>query len=102
MICFLTGCGRAPPLAEAGERLRPSLRPSQLPELAAGDELIGLLAEAVTEGWIAVDAARLIGRIRLGFDDAASIAEETGVEVQSVRTRRRRAEQRLVAAVAAA
>lgn len=69
--------------------------------LAAGEELLSLLAEAVNNGKLDREAAGLIGECRVGSVPAEVIGARCGIAAQSVRRRRQRAETQLAAAVAA-
>lgn len=66
--------------------------------VAAG-ELLGVLADAVVDGWFPAHAARLIAVTRVLGVSCAEVATAEGVAVQSVRRRRLRAEAALAVGV---
>jgi DNA-directed RNA polymerase specialized sigma24 family protein len=67
---------------------------------SAGAELLALLGQAVAAGQLDPKAATLIGRCRVSGASADQLAAELGVQAQSVRRNRQRAERQLVAAAA--
>jgi hypothetical protein len=66
----------------------------------AGAELLALLGQAVAAGQLDPKAATLIGRCRISDASADRLAAELGVQAQSVRRSRQRAERQLAAAAA--
>jgi hypothetical protein len=66
----------------------------------AGEELLGLLSEAVRARRLDLRSASLIARCRMGAQTATELASQAGIEAQSLRRNRQRAEGRLMAAVA--
>ncbi len=89
---------------DQGDRVS-SEPPQRLPadrSVAAGEELLWVLADAVGQGWLDRDTARLIGRCRIGSIPADVLGAEHGIAAQSIRRRRQRAEGRLVTAMVAA
>ena len=75
-----------------------AMAPEQTPNPA--EELLELLHQAVRQDRLDARSARLIGRCRVASVPAAQLAAETGIEAQSLRRQRQRAEARLAAAVA--
>lgn len=69
-------------------------------EETATQELVQLVAEAVKAGRLTREAAEVIVLTRVYDVDIASLAEAEGLDPQTMRQRRRRAEARLVAEVA--
>ena len=67
------------------------------PERSAAERLTRLLVAGVRQGSIRRDDAALIYTTRIAGHTAATVAAAMGVDPAVVRTRRRRAEQRLVA-----
>ena len=65
-----------------------------------GEELLGLLSEAVRARRLDLRSASLIARCRMGAQTATELASQAGIEAQSLRRNRQRAEGRLMAAVA--
>jgi hypothetical protein len=65
-----------------------------------GEELLGLLSEAVRARRLDRRSASLIARCRMGAQTATELASQAGIEAQSLRRNRQRAEGRLMAAVA--
>ncbi len=63
------------------------------------EELLAVLNDAVASGHLTARAARLIAATRIYDVSCAEVAVAEGVEVQSIRQRRRRAELALAAAV---
>lgn len=68
---------------------------------SAGEELLSVLADAVGDGVLDRDTARLIGQCRFGSIPADVLGAERGIGAQGVRRRRQRGEARLVNAMAA-
>ena len=75
-------------------------------EVAAGhvaaEELLGILADAVVDGWFPAHSARLIVATRVWGLSCAEVAIAEGVAAQSVRRRRLRAEAALAVGVRSA
>jgi hypothetical protein len=63
-------------------------------------ELLELLRDVVRQDRLDARSARLIGRCRVASVPAAQLAAEAGIEPQSLRRQRQRAEARFAAAVA--
>jgi hypothetical protein len=63
-------------------------------------ELLELLRDVVRQDRLDARSARLIGRCRVASVPAAQLAAEAGIETQSLRRQRQRAEARFAAAVA--
>ena len=106
-------------LADVGQRLRlegqPKVELVPLDEVDEADlateveqgrveaaELLGVLADAVVDGWFPPHSARLIAATRVLGVSCAEVATAEGVAVQSVRRRRLRAEAALADGVRSA
>ncbi|MDQ6749126.1 MAG: hypothetical protein M3010_13610, partial [Candidatus Dormibacteraeota bacterium] len=81
---------------------RPMVDSSSTGTASPGAELIELLCQAVTAGHLDTASAALIGRYRIADVTADEIGARHGLQPQSIRRQRQRAEQRLRQHAAAA